>query len=271
MSDDLKRHLAPITRSAWAAIEDEARDTLKVYLAARKLADFQGPLGWKTSSISDGRVGAVHKAPVEGVQARVRQVRPLVELRAPFILQREELDTIERGNPAPDLEPVSEAARRIASAEDRIAFDGLSDAGIVGICESREHNPIVLGRAASDWTDAVARAAETLRQQGVSGPYAAAFGPEVYTGLTTTTFGGHTAMDIVQKVLNGGPVIWAPTLGRDAVVLSRRGGDFELVVGRDISIGYLHHDAETVTLYLEESLSFRLLGPEAAVTLRRGD
>lgn len=46
-----------------------------------------------------------------------------------------------------------------------------------------------------------------------------------------------------------------------------RGGDFELVVGQDLSIGYLSHDAENVRLYIEESLTFRLLTPEAAVPL----
>ena len=49
-----------------------------------------------------------------------------------------------------------------------------------------------------------------------------------------------------------------------------RGGDFELTVGQDLSIGYLRHDAETVTLYLQESFTFRCLDPEAAVPLRYG-
>jgi uncharacterized linocin/CFP29 family protein len=46
-----------------------------------------------------------------------------------------------------------------------------------------------------------------------------------------------------------------------------RGDDFELVVGQDLSIGYLSHDNAKVTLYLEESLTFRLLSPQAAVPL----
>ncbi len=64
----------------------------------------------------------------------------------------------------------------------------------------------------------------------------------------------------------GGPVVWAPAVD-GAVVLSQRGGDFELVVGEDFSIGYLAHDAETVTLYLEESIAVRINCPDAAVRL----
>jgi uncharacterized linocin/CFP29 family protein len=62
-------------------------------------------------------------------------------------------------------------------------------------------------------------------------------------------------------------VVWTPGVD-GAVVLSTRGGDFELVIGRDLSIGYSGHDATTVNLYLVESLTFRVLSPEAAVCLR---
>jgi uncharacterized linocin/CFP29 family protein len=49
--------------------------------------------------------------------------------------------------------------------------------------------------------------------------------------------------------------------------VSKRGGDFTLGVGQDFSIGYSRHDAEVVTLYLEESFSFRVSEPDAAVVL----
>lgn len=63
-----------------------------------------------------------------------------------------------------------------------------------------------------------------------------------------------------------GEIIWAPAL-QGAVVLSTRGGDFELHLGQDLSIGYLSHDAQSVRLYLQQSLTFALHSPEAAVTL----
>jgi uncharacterized linocin/CFP29 family protein len=62
-------------------------------------------------------------------------------------------------------------------------------------------------------------------------------------------------------------VVWAPGLD-DAVVLSQRGGDFHLAVGQDLSIGYSHHDAQNVYLYLEESFTFHIAEPDAAVGLR---
>jgi uncharacterized linocin/CFP29 family protein len=49
--------------------------------------------------------------------------------------------------------------------------------------------------------------------------------------------------------------------------MSMRGGDFELTVGQDFSVGYLHHDAELVQLYIEESFTFWTITPEAAISL----
>jgi uncharacterized linocin/CFP29 family protein len=49
--------------------------------------------------------------------------------------------------------------------------------------------------------------------------------------------------------------------------MSTRGGDFELDIGQDFSIGYLSHSAKTVELYLQETFTFRVLTTEAAVAL----
>jgi uncharacterized linocin/CFP29 family protein len=69
----------------------------------------------------------------------------------------------------------------------------------------------------------------------------------------------------LRKIL-AGPLVWAPGV-QGAAVVSMRGGDFLFESGEDISIGYEHHDAESVDLYLEESFSFRVVTPEAAVAL----
>ena len=92
-------------------------------------------------------------------------------------------------------------------------------------------------------------------------------GPRCYVGLTeTTTGGGYRVYDHVKRLLNG-PLVWTPGID-GAIVLSVRGGDFELTVGEDLSIGYLNHTADKVRLYLQESLTFRVITAEAAIPLR---
>jgi uncharacterized linocin/CFP29 family protein len=84
--------------------------------------------------------------------------------------------------------------------------------------------------------------------------------------IETTEHGGYPLFDHLGKILDGGPIVWAPGLA-GAVVVSLRGGDFLFESGQDLSIGYLDHDAEVVRLYLEQSFSFHVETPEAAVPL----
>ena len=133
--DHLYRDLAPISDAAWQEIEKEARRTLKTTLAARKLVDFVGPQGWDASAVGIGRSSPVEPPSPGHVEARLREVLPMVELRVPFEMRRDELDAIDRGAKDPDTDAISEAARRIAIAEDRAIFHGYPAAGISGICE----------------------------------------------------------------------------------------------------------------------------------------
>lgn len=263
----LFRHLAPISAAAWAEIDEEAKRTLKASLAGRKLVDFVGPLGRCTAAVSTGRAKNVTPPLSEGVGARLRQSQPLVELRVPFELSRTELDAIDHGAKDADLDPVIRAAQRIAAAEDRAIFHGYAAASIEGICQATP-NTVSLPSNFEDYPVAVAHAIARLHAAGVDGPYAIALSRQSYVGLTEATKGGYPILPHVRRLLDG-PIVWAPAL-EGAVVLSIRGGDFELTVGEDLSIGFLDHTDDTVRLYLEESFTFRALSPQAAVALSSG-
>ena len=196
----------------------------------------------------------------------MRLVQPLVELRTPFTVPRAEIDAVDRGAPDADWDTVIDAARRAALAEDRLVFRGFDGAGVRGVVETSPHDAVTITADYGQYPTHVAKAVETLKRAGVDGPYALALGPRCYTGvIETTERGGYPVLEHLG-LITGGPVVWAPAVD-GAVVVSLRGGDFELVVGQDFSIGYLEHDARGVTLYLEESLTFRAAGPEAAIAL----
>ncbi|MGZ6977737.1 MAG: family 1 encapsulin nanocompartment shell protein [Acidimicrobiia bacterium] len=260
----LFRELAPITAAGWTAIEEEAGQTLRTYLAARKLVDFSGPHGWEHSAVDLGRVEAI-KAPQADVGAALRTVQPLVELRTDFTVSRAELDAIERGSQAPDLDPVRDAAVRLAEAEDKAIFHGNTAAGIDGLTTASTHDPLAIPESYTDYPRPVAQAVARLRSAGVDGPYGIALGPRCYTGVVETTDGGHPIYNHLRMILDG-PIVWAPAVD-GAVVMSIRGGDFELVAGQDASIGFASHDAGGVSLYLQESITFRVNTPEAAIAL----
>jgi uncharacterized linocin/CFP29 family protein len=262
----LMREKAPITEAAWAAIDAEATRSLTHFLAGRKLVDFSGPHGWEHSAVDLGRVQPLPEGPVDGVIAARRRVQPLIELRTPFTVARAELDAADRGAEDLDLDSVIAAARAAAMAEDGSLFHGYPAAGMEGIAELTPHPTVQITDDYSDYPSHVAKAVAILRAADVGGPYAIALGARCYTGvIETTERGGYPVFEHLRMIL-GGPVVWAPAVD-GAVVLSQRGGDFELVVGEDLSVGYLAHDAETVTLFIEESLAFRINSPEAAVRL----
>jgi uncharacterized linocin/CFP29 family protein len=128
------------------------------------------------------------------------------------------------------------------------------------------HPPIPLPSTYTEYPKHVAQAVEVLLRAGVTGPYGLALGPSAYTGVVETTeHGGLVVFDHLRSVL-GGPIVWAPGL-EGAVVVSQRGGDFLFESGQDLSVGYDHHDADAVHLYVEESFSFRVNASEAAVAL----
>lgn len=266
--DHLHRELSPVSQAAWEQIEAEAKSRIVPLLAARTLVDFAGPHGWGHSASDLGRVEEV-EGPVDGVSAARRRVLPLVELRAYFSVSRSELDDADRGATDLELDELDEAVYQMALAENTTVFHGYRAGEMVGITERSSHESLAL-EDMEQYPKVVARATDRLRRAGVAGPYGLAIGPEIYTSIVETAeHGGHLLLDHLRQILDG-PVVWAPGIG-GGVVLSLRGGDFVLECGEDLSIGFRDHDRERVTLYLEESISFRVLDPSAAVALRRED
>ncbi len=264
--DLLKRNHAPIIPEAWEQIDNEARRVLKLNLAGRKLADFDGPHGWHYSAVSLGRLEVFEREVVPGVRAGKRLVQPLVELRVPMQLDIWELDNIARGAEDPDLAPVIEAAEKIARAEDHAIFNGYSEAGITGIIEASPYEPLRIPGDCAQYPRAIVQAIETLREAGVNGPYALVLGPQAYNDISQASDDGYPIRKRIEQQIINGPIIWAPSLD-GALLLSARGGDFELTVGQDLSIGYSYHDREHVGLFITESFTFRVLEPAAAIYL----
>ncbi|MFT3851245.1 MAG: family 1 encapsulin nanocompartment shell protein [Ilumatobacteraceae bacterium] len=263
----LLRELAPLSDAAWAEIDTEASRTLTHFFAARKLVDFDGPLGYDVSAVSRGRLEPIGDQPAGGVTANRRQLLPIVELRRRFVLSRSEMESIDRGAPDPDLDPVIDAAKALATAEDTLVFVGNPSADIVGIGTGSPHSPVPLTDDFVKYPNVVAQAVSRLKDAGIGGPYAIALGPRCYKGVVETTEkGGYPLLQHLGLIL-GGPVVWAPAVD-GAIVLSQRGGDFILTVGQDASIAYKTHDADTVTLELQETATFLAATPDAAIALR---
>ncbi len=262
--NNLHRELAPISDSAWAQIEEETTRTLKRYLAGRRVVDVKGPAGTGLSAVGTGHLRTI-TAPAKGIVARQREVKALVELRVPFELDRQAIDDVDRGANDSDWQPAKDAARQIAFAEDAAIFEGYAAAGIEGIRQGTSNPIMTLPADVREYPEAIAQGLSQLRLVGVNGPYSVLLGADAYTALAETSDHGYPVLEHVKRLVKD-EIIWAPAIA-GAFVLTTRGGDFDLHIGQDVSIGYLSHTDTAVRLYLQETFTFLLLTSEAAVAL----
>ena len=262
--NNLHRELAPVSAAAWASIEEEARRTFARHAAARKSVDVAGPDGVALAGVGTGHLESI-ESPGDGIVATLRAWRPVVELLAAFTLNRSEIDSVERGAEDPDWQPVKDAAKKIAFAEDRAVFDGYSQAKITGVRQSSSNPSLSLPAEVRDYPDMVSKALSQLRLAGVDGPYSLLLSADAWTAVSETSDHGYPIREHLARLLDG-DIIWAPAID-GALLLTGRGGDYELRLGRDLSIGYLSHDAERVELYFVESFTFAVYTTEASVVI----
>lgn len=262
--NNLHRELAPVSDAAWSQIQEETTRTLKRYLAGRRVVDVPAPGGIAFAGVATGHLKSI-AAPGDGILANQREAKSLVELRVPFELSRQAIDDVERGSEDSDWQPAKDAAKKLAFAEDRAIFNGYREANIQGIREVTSNPVDSLPADVREYPDAVAHALSQLRLVGVNGPYSVLLGAKEYTALAETRDHGYPVLEHLKRIVDGN-LIWAPAI-EGAFVLTTRGGDFQLNLGQDVSIGYLSHTDSAVRLYLQETFVFRVLTSEAAVAL----
>src|SRR5258706_2741814 len=225
-------------------------------------APLRGVAGRGRAAVEGSRtLGCRHRSPPpdpgpgDGIQAAQREAKALVELRVPFELTRQEIDGVERGATDSDWSPVKEAARKIAFAEDRSVFDGYAAAGIQGVRQGVSNPTLTLPANVRSYPGAVAQAVSQLRLAGVNGPYTLVLGADSYTEIMGGDDEGYPLLQHIQRLVDG-EIVWAPAI-EGGFVLTTRGGDFELDIGQDISIGYLIHSKTIVEQDFQETFIFR--------------
>jgi uncharacterized linocin/CFP29 family protein len=175
------------------------------------------------------------------------------------------LSDVDRGADDSDFPDLDAAAQRIAVAENASVFYGYAAAGIAGICERSSHEALSLGSEPREFPARVSAAVNRLLAVGIGGPYGLAVSPDAYIKIIETSESGDLLMDHLGEIV-GGPVVRTPGL-QGAVLVSMRGEDFVFHSGEDLSIGYRSHTDTELHLYFEESFTFRVLEPDAAVVL----
>lgn len=259
--DLLKRSLAPITQEAWDEIDAQAVNVLKGSLSARRVVDVKGPFGWDFHGWPMGRLSLSDTPFIEGTEHGIRQIMPLVEVRVPFSVSKWDLDDISRGSKTTDLSALENAARKIALFEERAIYTGMDSGCIIGMAGASEEDPISIPDENEELVQAVVQAAMLLKDRSVDGPYCLVCQKELWKRVMTVSR-GYPLKKRLEAMVDS--IILSPVVDRSFMV-STRGGDMELVLGQDVSIGYSGTSQGVVDLFLTESFTFSVPGPEAIV------
>jgi uncharacterized linocin/CFP29 family protein len=109
--------------------------------------------------------------------------------------------------------------------------------------------------------EAIASGLTIFAGRSVQGPFSFVVGPKLWSRMSAHLQGYPVKMQ-AENIL-GGTVLLSPYLTGDfemeALVVSQRGGDFEIILGNDLAIGYDSHTTSAVGLYCTESFTFRIL------------
>lgn len=256
----LKRELAPLDAKVWEEIDNRAVQVLKSYLSARKVIKVNGPKGWDYTSISDGRLNEIN-VNENNISYGTYSIKPLVESRIEFSLNRWELDNFLRGAKDIDLKPLEEAVKAIAIFEENAIYNGLEKADIKGLTEEASV-VIPFGNTESEILDNLSEGVLRLNKRFVQGPFTLIVGEEAYKLINSKTSG----YPLVKRIENitGKNIVLSHAL-KGALLLPFDHDDLEFTIGNDFSIGYQLSDNKEVRFFVTESFAFRILDNDIIV------
>ncbi|MDD1669516.1 MAG: bacteriocin family protein [Methanomicrobiales archaeon] len=257
----LGRDDAPISTETWDLLDTVMVEAAKGILAGRRLLGISGPfgLGLKAVPMSDGkgRKGFV-----------TSELLPVPLIQVEFCLGKRDIAAYERDHVAFDACAVATAACAAATAEDTLVFQGAP--GIAGLLSAKGSQSVKLtpwesvGAAAEEIIGAVT----ALDDGGFHGPYTLGLAPARYNLLLRRYPQGEgTELDHLRAIAGAG-IIKVPALGDGGVLLASGRQYAEIVLGQDMSVGFIGPAGENLEFSISESLVPVIHTPGAVCVLK---
>jgi uncharacterized linocin/CFP29 family protein len=257
----LARDDAPFGSEMWGLLDEAMKGAAKSQLVGRRLLDVEGPfgLGLKAVPLQDfeDESGLI-----------TSRVLPVVLIQKFFTLNTRDLAAYERDGVALDTGPVYEAALDVSRREDRLVFHGGPQIpGLLSVAGSNELNLLgweETGGAANDIIQAITR----LDDAGFHGPYSLALAPGRYNLLFRLyPQGKRSELEHLQTMVTEG-IYKAPALDSGGILLASRENRASLLLGQDMSIGYVGPMGDKQEFLISESLTLRIRQPSAICVLK---
>jgi len=256
----LARDDAPIGSGLWEVLDKTMLGVARGELAGRRLLDIDGPygLGLKDVPLPDEEIE-------EGVF--VSNSLPVTSIQRAFSLNMRDLAAFEREPSSMDLGPLVEATIAVVRKEDEIIFEGTKRTP--GLMTSKGAIKVGL----SSWADVGAAqedliaSVSAMDKAGMHGPYALALAPQRYNLLLRRFETAAVSELDVAKTLATQGIVKAPALD-DGGVFVQAGKEFAcIVVGQDLSLGFIGPDVGRLEFFVSESMAVRVLVPRAVCVL----
>jgi len=257
----LKRNLAPISEEMWQEIDDRAKEVISNYLSARRVVNVSGPYGLDKNVVTEGRLEVID-CKEEDVSAGIYKVKPLVESRVEFELDRWEMDNLERGAKDVDLGNLEEAAKKIALFEEEAIYEGFKNGMIEGLSKHSSQEKMTFGEDGDEILKEISKAVIRLNKVFTKKPYALVVGDEAFERLNQNSK-GYPLMKRVEDLI-GMEVVYSHVVD-GAFLIPYDHEDLEMTIGRDFSIGYQYNDNKKVKFFITESFTFRVLDPDIVI------
>ncbi len=257
----LSREDAPINAATWETLDKTMLEAAKTVLAGRRILHVDGPygLGLKAVPLSD--------PPVERA-AISSQVLPLALIHQTFSMSKRDLAAFERDGVLLDTRGVAMAAMECATLEDALIFNGGRETAGLLTAKGTNHVKLLgweeIGAAATD----IIKAITVLDGAGYHGPYALALAPARYNLLLRRYPQGNTTeLEHIKQAVTEG-VVKAPVLEGGGVLLAYGRQYATIVLGQDMTVGFVGPDGERLEFTVSESLTPYVRLPGAICLLR---
>ncbi len=257
----LGREDAPFGPKVWDVLDNDLQQTAKKLLIGRRLLDVEGPFGLGLKSVPLG-----DQETESGLVTS--QVLPVILLQEAFTLGTRDLANYEREGVSLDTHALSDAVRACVRREDDLIFHGTGQvSGLMTVPGSNEmtlSDWSEIGAAGKDIIEAITR----LDDSGFHGPYSLALAPERYNLLFRLyPQGKQSELEHIQSMVTAG-IFKTPTIKGGGILIATTAQCASIVLGQDMSIGYIGPKGANQEFIVSESLTVRILQPRAICILK---
>lgn len=192
-------------------------------------------------------------------------VKPLVEARFDFEIDKEELDMINQGLEPYNLDSFEDAIYRLIGFEEKLFFDGIDELNMQGLYEVLDTDVITVDGSPDSIISAVQKAAVILRKNYVTGPYQIVMGTDLLE-YTSKLVGNRTLSAIIQKTLHSNIIVSENIKG--ALILPAFSPELRGNIGGDLELNVDYIGEDKIKMSIREALNFDILDDMVGVRIK---